>query len=146
VLVINQKTGRVNVIWGLLTVAFAAALVRGHFGAETTAGRVAVDVIFGVLFVVSVAMWVSFLRHPARFEITAEVISFSHRGQSRATRLHRTGDLYIGSSLAPGGKQRFYFLRAEGSDEALPLQLFDHSEVAKACVAAGWQFVQAPPR
>ena len=143
-IVVNQKAKHVHIIFGLLTVAFAAALVRGHLGAQTSTGRVVGDVVFGILFAVCAFMWIWFLRYPARFEIANDVITLVQRRPTRSTQLHRTGDLYIEAVFAPGHEQRMFYLRAVGSDEFLPLVLFDHGEIERACLASGWTFGPAP--
>jgi hypothetical protein len=79
----------VNFLWGFLTVVFAAALVRGHFGGPLTTGRIVADVVCGTLLAGSIAAWVWFRRHPARLEITPEALEFSHRGQPNSTKLAR---------------------------------------------------------
>jgi hypothetical protein len=139
--VVPQKARYVNVIWGFLTLVFGLALVRGHFGAATSSGRIVVDVIFGALVAGSIGAWLWFRRHPARLEVSPEVITFSHRGQPNSVRLVRaSGDLYVYTTTSAGGKGRLRYLKVPGSDEGVPLQLFDWGEVQGACIARGWRF------
>jgi hypothetical protein len=84
-----------------------------------------------------------FRRHPARLEITPEAIVFAHRGQRNATRLAAPGELYVHTTHL-GGTDRLHFLKVTGSDEAIPLQMFDHEEVKAACRASGWTFAADP--
>jgi hypothetical protein len=138
--VVPERPRRVDLLWGFLSLVFAAALVRGHFGASSTTSRLVVDLGFGTLLVGSIAAWIWFRRHPARLEITPEAVAFEHRGQSGSTRLVRPGELYIRTTLV-GGTDRLNFLKVTGSDEAIVLTMFDHEEVKAACRANGWRFV-----
>lgn len=140
--VVEQSNSNVNVLWGFLSVAFAFALWRGHQGAHTDAGRLVLDVIFGIGVLVSVTAWISFHRHPARLEISQEVIRFSHRGQPRSLELRPPGPLYVRRVFNPRGGAQSY-LKAVGSDDAIPLVLFNWKHVESACRAAGWP-VEAP--
>ena len=82
-------------------------------------------------------------RHPARLEITPKAVSFSHRGQPNPAKLEQPGELYVYTTHI-GGTDRLQFLKVTGSDEGIPLTMFDHEEVKAACRAAGWRFVGDP--
>lgn len=136
-IVVEQSNISVNVLFGFLTVAFAFALWRGHQGAETGAGRWVMDAIFSVGVIASVTAWISFHRHPARLEISQDVIRLSHRDKPNSIELRRPGPLYVHRVFNPkGGAQSW--LKVVGSDDAIPLVLFDWREVERACQAAGW--------
>jgi hypothetical protein len=139
-LVVPERPRRVDFLWGFLSVAFGAALVRGHLGAGTTTSRLVIDAVFGTLFVAAVGAWIWFRRHPARLEVTPEAVAFRHRGQSGSTRLVPPGELYVRTTHV-GGTDRLHFLKVTGSDEAIPLTMFDHEEVKDACRTNGWRFV-----
>lgn len=124
---------------GFLTVACGAALVRGHLGAGSTTSRLLVDLVFGALVAGSIGAWLWFRRHPARLEITPDAVAFSHRGQSASTRLVGPGELDVHTTHI-GGTDRLHFLKVTGSEEAIPLTMFDHEEVKAACRANGWRF------
>ena len=141
--VVNERAGSRNFLWGFLTVVFGAALVRGHLGAETTSGRIAVDLIMGILFAGSLAGWIWFNRHPARLEITPEAVVHVHRGQQGGLRLANTGHLYISRTFI-GGKHPVAYFRVAGSDEAIPVGNFNVAEVQQATRAAGWQWGERP--
>jgi hypothetical protein len=68
-LLVSERSRRVDILWRVLTAAFAVALVRGHIGAGTATGRTVADLVFGALLVIAVAAWIWFRRHPARLEI-----------------------------------------------------------------------------
>jgi hypothetical protein len=138
--VVPERPRRVDLLWGFLGVALGAALVRGHLGAETTTRQIVIDLVFGTLFVGVVAAWIWFRRHPARLDITRHAVSFTHRGQPNATRLVGPGELYVYTTHI-GGTDRLQFLKIKGSDEGIPLTMFDHEEVKAACRAHGWRFV-----
>ena len=141
-IVIEQSNTSVNVLWGFLSVAFAVALWRGHQGAETDAGRLVFDVIFGAGLILSVAAWISFHRHPSRLEISKNVITFSHRGRPNAIELGRPGPLYVHRVFNPKGGAQSY-LKVGGSDDAIPLVFFNWKHVESACRATGWP-IEAP--
>ena len=136
-IVVEQSHLYVNVLWGFLTVAFAVALWRGHQGAQTGGGRLVLDVIFSAGVILSVTAWISFHRHPARLEISHDVITFSHRRQPNTIELHRPGPLYVRRVFNPKGGAQSY-LKAAGSDDAIPLVLFNWKDVERACRATGW--------
>ena len=144
-IVIEQSKATVNALWGFLTVAFVFALWRGHGGAETGTGRFVLDVVFGAGVILSVTAWISFHRHPARLEVSRDVIALVHRGKPNATELRRTGPLYVRRIFGPRGGTRSY-LKAVGSDDAIPLVLFDRKSVERACREAGWPITSPPPR
>lgn len=137
--VVAERPRRVDFLWGFLTVAFGAALVRGHLGAGTATSRLVIDAVFGTLVGGSIAAWIWFRRHPARLEVTPETVAFSHRGQPNATTLAGPGELYISTTYL-GGKNRLQFLKVTGSEAAIPMGMFDHEEVKAACRANGWSF------
>lgn len=141
-IVVEQSNTNVNVLWGFLCVAFAVALWRGHLGARTDAGRLVGDVVFGLGVILSVAAWVSFRRHPARLEISQDAVVLSHRGQPNTIELRRPGPLYVHRVFNPRGGAQSY-LKAVGSDDAIPLVLFNWKDVERACRAAGWP-LEAP--
>jgi hypothetical protein len=139
-IVIAEKASSVNFTFGFLTVAFAAALVRGHLGAETSGGRIAVDIFCGVFLLGIVSGWVYMRSHPGRIGVSSDEIRQWHRGAATAVGIARTdGDLYIRSS---GGKHPQPYLRATGSDTALLLTMYNQKEVIDACVACGWRFAE----
>ena len=137
-IVIEQSKTNVNVLWGFLSIAFAVALWRGHQGAETNSGRVVLDVLFSAAVVVCVAMWISSHKHPARLEISQDVISLWHGRKPNSVDLRRTGDLYLHRVITPRGGSRNY-LKVVGSDDAIPLVYFNWKNVEPACRAAGWR-------
>jgi hypothetical protein len=136
-IVIAQSKPAVNLLWGFLTIAFALALWRGHGGARTDAGRLVGDILLGAAVVVCLAVWISSLRHPARIEVSHDVIALRHRGKPNAIELRRTGDLYVYRRIMPRGGTQSY-LKVEGSDAAIPLVYFNWKDVESACRAAGW--------
>lgn len=140
----RQDRRTVDALWGFLVIVFGIALWRGRAGADTDAGRLVSDVVFGGLMVISVAAWVWFRRRPSRLTISRDAISFSHRSGIEGIVLRRTGDLYVATPLGPGAAHRERYLRAEGSDEMIPLLLFDSKTVRRACLAMGWRF-SGPP-
>ena len=141
--IVNESAGSRNFLWGFLTVVFALVLVRGHLGAETTNGRIAVDLFAGTLFVLSLLGWVWFNRHPARLEISADAIVLQHRGQAKSTRLPHTGPLYVSRTMI-GGKHPVAYLRVAGSEDSIAMGNFRLGEIQEASLAAGWEWAERP--
>jgi hypothetical protein len=137
--VVAERARRVDVLFGFLAVAFAAALVRGHLGAGSARSRLVLDVLLGGLVAAIVFTWVWLRRHPASLEITPEWVVLAHSGRAGTTGFDRdSGDLHFELS---GGRARVLLLKSTGSDEAISLQMFDHGEVEAALRANGWRFV-----
>ena len=137
--VVHESSRNVNILWGFLSVAFAAALARGHFGAETSAGRLTIDLVFGGLLVASLVIWVITRRRPARLEITHDAITLAYEGKPGSIALRATGELYlhrpvIGTKVGPA------YLKVTGSDDAIPIDTFNFALVRDACRAKGWRF------
>jgi hypothetical protein len=97
-------------------------------------------VLSAALTVTCIASWIWLRRHPARIEITQEKVSFRHRGQPKATTLTGPGELYVYQTHI-GAKNRLQFLKVTGSEEGIPLTMFDHEELKSACRTNGWTFV-----
>ena len=77
--VVHEKRRANDLLWGFLTAAFAVALVRGHMGAGSDRSRLVIDVLVGGLVVLLVTAWVWTRRHPARIEVSYDLIALRHR-------------------------------------------------------------------
>ncbi len=141
-IVVRQHSGTVNALWGFLVLAFGFAFFRGRAGAETDAGRLVIQVACGGLVLASAAAWVWFRRRPSTLRISRDAISFSHRSEHDGIVLRRTGDLYVATPFGPGGSHRERYLRVVGSEEMIPLLLFDWKTVRRACLTMGWRFAE----
>ena len=142
-IVVEQSRTNVNVLWGFLVIAFGLALWRGHEGAQTGTSRLVIDVILGLALVASVAAWVASYTRPARLEISRDVVTLSYRGKPNTIELRGPGPLYVHRVFNPKGGAQSY-LKVAGSDNAIPLVLFNWKDVESACRAAGWPVT--PPR
>jgi hypothetical protein len=78
-IVVSESRSQIGALFGFLTLAFAVALARGVTGAQSTSGRAAVTVIFGILVLVCVRAWIMMIRRPARLEIAGDVIRYVPR-------------------------------------------------------------------
>lgn len=139
-IVVKQSRRNTTIIYGFLAVMFAFAAVRGHMAAETATGQIVGDAIFGTLAIGSIALLIVMRRNPGNVTVGRDVISYSHRGAKNPIVLPRTGDLYIGGTMigTTGGRTRY--LKVQGSDQGIPLEIFDQQELERACVAMGWRF------
>jgi Flp pilus assembly protein TadB len=76
--VLVERRVQASIVFAFLVVAFAAALFRGVTGAQTSAGRVAVVVVFAALLVVLIVGWIRWGRSPRRrLEMPAAAVSIS---------------------------------------------------------------------
>src|ERR1700746_3640134 len=64
--IIAESRAHVSILFGFLTLAFAAALARGVTGAQSGPGRVAVAIFCGMLLGGFIAGWIVTLRRPTR--------------------------------------------------------------------------------
>ncbi len=138
-IVVHENARKVDVLFGFLTAAFLLALWRGHMGAETDTGRLVGDVLFGALTIGTIALWRMLKRRPARLEISQDSIVLAHRGGKRTQVLPRSGGEL--SIRMAGGRYPQPYLCTDGSEERVLLSTFDRKEVANACLATGWRFV-----
>jgi cytochrome c biogenesis protein CcdA len=138
---VAESRRQVSFLFGFLTVAMAAALIRGVIGAQTTAGRVAVAVIFGVLLVVFLIGWAVSARRPAHLEITEDSIRYV-TGNGRVTALSRQqGDELRFISRPAGRIWTLGLTVTPGPGPVLtPLTFFSRKAVRQACQARGWRF------
>jgi hypothetical protein len=135
--VVGQRTSAIHFIFGFLTVAAAAALIRGHLGAETNGSRLAVDIIFGGALIAFVAAWVYIIRRPIRLEVRAATITLLARNGSQSGQLSRNdGDLYL--HMTGSAKTRSWNLCATQSTTRLSLPTFHPHDVVAACTAKSW--------
>jgi hypothetical protein len=138
-IVLTEKASRLHFVFAFLSLAFGLALIRGHSGAATDAGRVAVDLFMGGLLLIVLVTWWYLYRHPVRLGIGSDAITLWYRGGKSAQQFLRdSGDLYIRYA---GGRYPQPYLRITGSDEAIRMAWFDIKQVTDACVASGWRFV-----
>ncbi|HEY7874891.1 MAG TPA: DUF3592 domain-containing protein [Actinomycetota bacterium] len=139
-IVVEQSRRNTVIIYGFVAIISALAGVRGHMGAVTSTGRIVGDVIFGALTMGSIALLIVMRRNPGRVTVGRDAITYSHRGAKNPIVLPHTGDLYIGGTLIGTTGARTRYLKVQGSDRAIPLEIFDQQELERACVAMGWRF------
>lgn len=134
-IVVEQSSSNVNVIWGFLTIAFGFALWRGHQGAETGTGRLALDVLLGAALLLSVAGWISFQQAPfeARDLTRRDLVVASRKAElggpspdRRPLRLHEDHPAGRGAPLSEGRR-----VRRRNSPGALQL------EAGRGCLSCG---------
>jgi len=134
-----------SIVFAFLVVAFAAALFRGVTGAQTSAGRVAVVVVFGALLVVLIVGWIRWGRSPRRhLEITADAIRCVPPNGGVPALSHQSGDeLRFVSQHRGGAMSRIWVLglAIKGTDTIMDVRgEFPHDAIRQACIARGWRF------
>jgi cytochrome c biogenesis protein CcdA len=138
---VAESRRQVAILFGFLTVAMAAALIRGVIGAQTTTGRVAVAVIFGVLLVVFLTGWVVSARRPAHLEITEDTIRYVTRNGQVTALSRQQGDQLRFTTRRAGRIWTLGLSVVPGPGPVLtPLNFFSRKAVRQACQARGWQF------
>jgi hypothetical protein len=136
---IAESRAQVSIVFGVLTLAFAAALATGVAGAQSGSGRVAAAIFCGPLLGACLAGWILTLRRPTRLEVSEDAIRYV-RCNGQASTLTRQ----------PGDELRFVKYRRgriwalglciAGTDTIIFLCLFSRSAVRQACLARGWRF------
>jgi hypothetical protein len=139
-IVVKERKSSVHFLWGFLTLTFAGVLVLGHRGAETSGGRLTIDILFGGLAALCLFAWIYMVKNPGRFEVTRDMIRLAHKGGKRTQDMPRvTGELYFHRT---GAKYPQPTLRQNGTEEAFILGTYDTHELKRACESQGWRFVQ----
>ena len=137
--IVRESRAQLRALFGFLTLVCAAALARGVPGAQTTAGRVAVAVVFGGLLVVLVVGWIVTIRRPRRLEITEGAVRYVQRNGQVATLSRQQGDELRWVKQLRGRTWRLG-LTIVGTDTIMLLGTFSRKAVRQACLARGWRF------
>jgi hypothetical protein len=139
-IVVPERKSSVHFLWGFLTITFAVVLFMGHKGAETNAGRLTLDILFGGLALLCLFAWIYMVRNPGRFEITPDMVRLAHKGGKNTQDMLRTsGELYFGRTP---GRYPQATLRQNGSEDVFIIGTYDTHELKKACESQGWRFPQ----
>lgn len=146
--IVRESRGQISSLFGFLAVCCAAALARGEPAARTTAGRVAVVVIFGGLLAALAVGWIVWLRRLGRLEITEDAIRYVPRGGqvttlSRASR-QQGSELRWVKQLR--GRTWRLGLTVAGTADVMIVGTFSRKAVQQACLARGWQWANLNPR
>jgi hypothetical protein len=141
-ILVAERRSRVHFLWGFLTAVSILVLVLAYRSDSTLGNLIVVYAVFGLILVGSVAAWIWFVRHPARLEVSYDEISFGHGPRTGVRFTRDEGDLFVRQTMV--GKTPTLFLMVTGSDEAIPLGMFDLEEIRKAAAAAEWRFVEDP--
>ena len=140
VVVVRESRLQRDGVYGFLTLAFIAALVRGVLGATTSGGTVGAGVVFGVLIVVVVAGWVRAIRSPDRLEVSASLIRYVP-ASGAPRQVSRQGGDELRFVTKRAGRLAFPSLFQSATATTLPLRWFTHAAVRTACESKGWRFV-----
>jgi hypothetical protein len=138
--VVSESRSQIGLLFGFLSLAFAVALARGVTGAQSTPGRVAVAVIFGVLVLFSLRAWITMVRRPARLEIAGDVIRYVPRHGPVSTLSRQQGDELRFVKRQQGPRLWALELTIAGSGTGIVLGFFSRNAVRQACLARGWRF------
>lgn len=131
------------VVFGLLTVVWVLALAVSEGAQDSTGGRVAAAVFFGIFIAGTIAVWVAADRKRRQLEVGHDVIVTRPGRNGKPFTLHRDngGTLRIlprfqlyGAARPP----RLLFLGTGGG--FIALGGFSPDQVRRACEAQGWRF------
>jgi hypothetical protein len=125
-------------LFGFLTLAIAAALVRGLVGATTTSSRVSVGVIFGAVLAGILLAWLRILRSAERLEISDTEISYVRAG-TRTQPIQRDAGEQLRFVTKSAGRMTFFGLYQPGSGTTVLLHLFSRKAVETALLAHQWR-------
>ena len=139
-IVVSESRSQIGLLFGFLSLAFAVALARGVTGAQSTPGRVAVAVIFGVLVLFCLRAWITMVRRPARLEIAGDVIRYLPRHGPVSTLSRQQGDELRFVQRRRGLRIWTLELTIAGSGPGIVLGFFSRNAVRQACLARGWRF------
>jgi hypothetical protein len=139
-IVVSESQSQIGFLFGFLSLAFAVALARGVIGAQSTSGRAAVAVIFGILVLVCVRAWVMMIRRPARLEIAGDVIRYVPRTGPVSALSREQGDELRFVRRRQGPRLWALELTIAGSGTGIVLGFFSRNAVRQACLAGGWRF------
>jgi hypothetical protein len=139
-IVVSESRSQIGILFGFLSLAFAVALARGVTGAQSTPGRAAVAVIFGILVLVCVRAWIMMARSPARLEVAGDVIRYVPRNGQVSTLSRQQGDELRFVQRQRGPRIWTIELTIAGSGTGIVLGFFSRNAVRQACLARGWRF------
>ena len=139
-IVVSESRSQIGILFGFLSLAFAVALARGVTGAQSTPGRPAVAVIFGILVLVCVRAWIMMARSPARLEVAGDVIRYVPRNGQVSTLSRQQGDELRFVQRRRGPRIWTIELTIAGSGTGIVLGFFSRNAVRQACLARGWRF------
>ena len=126
-------------LFGFLTLAMGAALVRGLIGAGSTSGRLLVGVIFGGALLLVTAGWLRVVRRAEHLDISDTEVRLVSGDGSRPRVIQRASGEQLRFVARSAGRVTLFGLYQPGSDTTLLLQLFSRKAVEAALLAHGWQ-------
>jgi hypothetical protein len=126
-------------LFGFLTLAMAAALVRGLLGASTSTGLLVIGLIFGTLLVVIVLAWLRARRSSEHLEVSDSEISYVATAGAPRQTLERTAGEQLRFVTKSAGRMTFFGLYQPGSDSTVLLHLFSRKAVEAALLAHHWR-------
>ncbi len=131
---------QIGILYAFLSLAVVLVLARGVVGAHTAVGRVAIAVIFGILFVVFISGWIAAIRRPARLEVTKDAIRCLQRNGQISSLSRQSGDELGFVQTRRGPRIWRLGLTITGTDAVITLGYFSRHAIREACRARGWRF------
>jgi hypothetical protein len=131
--------------FGFLTLAFAAAIIRGATGTHRASTYVVVGII-AVLLIVTVAFWIKLRRRPSRLEIGPDLIRFVDPVSKTAERhLRRDGGGVVVGVRHASLRTWVAYISQPDTGTSIDLNSFKVKQVAEVCQAQGWPVTRSSP-
>jgi hypothetical protein len=139
VVTVRQSRARRDGMFGILLAVFAVALGRGVAGASTTAGRIAVVVIFGLIVIGIAVAWGRAILRPAQLDISARLIHYMGPAGGSRPDLIRDDGQEVRVYWRRSGRASNLVIEQPATGVRWPIPYFSLRAVSDACRACGWQ-------
>jgi hypothetical protein len=124
----------------IVAALWAAGLAATETAQSTTGGKIGGGVFFGVLFILTVGLWLVVNSGRSQLEVGRDTVTLRKGTASYALHRDFSDSLRILPPLTARGVVRQARLTSPGSGGILPLRGFSPDKVRSACEAQGWRF------
>ena len=141
-LIVRTRRTATVIVFGSLALLWVLALVVAETAQQTTSGRIAAAVFFGLFIAGTVATWCAVDRGGRRLEVGRDAIAGRQGAKGKPFTLPRSagGTLRILPRFTLLGVTREARLVFLGTGGSLPLRGLPLDKVRDACEAQGWRF------
>ncbi len=138
-IVLKESKVQRDGLFGLLTLAFTVALVRGVHGASTTAGAIAAGTFCGIMIIGVSLVWRLVRRQGSRLLVSTDSIALASRAGTDPKSLRRAAGDQLHFVVRGAGRYRYTALEGGADGVSLNIQLFSRAKVREACLARSWR-------
>jgi hypothetical protein len=136
-IVVRESNAQRIVLYGFLTVAMGAAIVRGLLAHPRGLTVVAVVAVSLVLMLMLAAWWRTW-RDPYRIEVSVERVRYRGREKLEYDDLVRAAGVDLWLYARPVGRSDVLVLEQPASGQQWALRFFARQPLIDACTARGW--------